>query len=85
MAELTQEYLDQALQKQTGELKTYTDAAVSRQTEELAQIINSGFQSEHDYMERRLDELQHAMDIRKVLEEHQRKFQRIAEALHIEL
>ena len=86
MAQLTQKYLD----KKLGSLATKDDIKplatkvdLEEQTEDLAGIINTGFQAEHDYMERRFDELRDLLKLRDVVAEHERKFQKIAEALHI--
>ena len=51
----------------------------------LAGIINSGFQAEHEYMELRFNEMRTLLDVRKTVEDHERKLKRIAEALRIEL
>jgi hypothetical protein len=79
MAERTQELFQEEISK----LATKED--LGAQTEELASIINSGFQSEHGYIEQRFDELRDLVRLRNVVAEHEKKFQKIAEALRIEL
>ena len=74
MSELTKEHFDKKLDEQSEELKAYT----REQTEELAQMVSSGF----DDIQRQLDVRERVQDIEKALE---RKFSKLEEALHIKL
>jgi hypothetical protein len=79
MSELTKEYFDQIIQNlstkgdmvaQTKELKAYA----REQTEELARMVADGFV-----------DIQHRLDVQRLIEAHERKFQKLEEALHIQL
>ena len=81
--ELTKEHFDQVtsglatkegLAQQTEELKAYA----REQTEELARMVNDGFEEVH----RRLDVIAQVQQIQHTME---RKFAKLEEALHIKL
>ena len=74
MSELTKEYFDKKLDGQSKELKAYT----REQTEELARMVNNGFEDVHQ----RLNVGERVHEIEKTIE---RKFSKLEEALHIKL
>ena len=68
MSELTKEYFDQQLER----------LATKGQVEELAQMVNAGFED----VQRRLDVAERVQKIETTIE---RKFSKLEEALHIKL
>ena len=74
MSELTQEYFEQHLQQQLKAQTTDLKAYAREQTEELARLVADGF-----------EDLQARLDLREQLAAHERKFQKLEEALHLKL
>ena len=86
MTQLTKEYFDERLKTlatkadlvdQTKDLKAYARA----QTEELARMVKDGF----DGVDRQLAGIIQMLDVRKRLEEHERKFARLEQTLNVKL
>jgi hypothetical protein len=81
MSELTKEYFDQvvkglatinALHTAVAPLATKQD--VREGVEELARMVAEGF-----------EDVQHRLDVQQLIQAHERKFQKLEEALHIKL
>jgi hypothetical protein len=79
MSDLTKEYFEQQISKlatkelleaQTKELKAHAEALQS----ELARMVADGF-----------EDVQRRLDVRDLIDAHDRKFQKLEEALHIKL
>ena len=71
MPQLTKEHLDQALDKQTNELKADI-AQVAGQVDDLAGMV-----------QRRFDEIELKLDVREQVARHDRDIRTIKEALHL--
>ena len=71
MTQLTKERLDEALDKQTKELKGDI-AQVGGQVEELAAMV-----------QRRFDDLERTLDVREQVEKNMRDIQTIKQARHV--
>lgn len=67
MSDLTKEYFDEQLNKQTLELKNYA----KEQTEDLARMVAGGF-----------EDLQKRLDVKNDVEQLKREMKQIKEALH---
>ena len=83
MSELTKEHFEKTLKAVIAPLATAEDLRgaerrLMKHTEdlqgELARMVAEGF-----------NDLQHRLDLRKELDAHERKFQKLEEALHIKL
>jgi hypothetical protein len=76
MSELTKEYFEQTLDKKLKDavapLATKQD--VREGVEELARMVSNGF-----------EDIQSRLDVQKLVQAHERKLQKIEEALHITL
>jgi hypothetical protein len=76
MTELTKEFFEQTLDKKLKEavapLATKQD--VRDGVEELARMVSTGF-----------EDIQERLDVHKLIQVHERKLQKIEEALHITL
>jgi len=70
MSELTKEYFEQKLEAQTIDLKAHAEGLQA----ELARMVSDGF-----------EDLQRRLDVREIVETHERKLKKIEEALHITL
>lgn len=70
MSELTKEYFEQKLEAQTTDLKAHAEGLQA----ELARMVSGGF-----------EDLQHRLDVREIVQAHERKLKKIEEALHITL
>ncbi|MDP3764557.1 MAG: hypothetical protein Q8Q95_02965 [bacterium] len=83
MVNLTKKDIQQLLGVQTKELtkelKSYTD----EQTEKLARIVAVAFENQDKRLDRRFDDLEKKLDVRKIIEEHERKFVKLEQALNL--
>lgn len=77
MAQLTEERFEQILtQKLDAQTKVFTE-----QNDELARITSSGF----NRTEERFEQIEKRLDVTEQLKTFERKFQKLEEALHIQL
>lgn len=85
MTELTKEYFEQTLDKKLKGLATTADLQkavaplatkqdIRDGVEELARMVSAGF-----------EDIQERLDVHKLIQVHERKLQKIEEALHITL
>lgn len=79
MTQLTKEYFD----KQMKLLATKQD--VQGAVDELARVVNTAFDAQSEYLEKEFSAIRKELDIRKLVEQHQRKFQKLERALHVKL
>lgn len=93
---LTKKDIQQILNTQTKELKGYVDGRLStqskelkeyanQQTETLARIVSKAFEKQNEYLDERFDELESKLDVRKIIDEHERKLLKLEQALNMKL
>ena len=73
MSELTKEYLDQKLEAQTKELKTYTD----EQTDSIGRMITNAFQEQKDYMDTRFNRIEDELDLRSTVQNLEKRIEKL--------
>ncbi len=94
MSNITKKDIQQLLGAQTKELKVYIDVQdriivkelksyADEQTETLSRIVSTAFESQNKYLDQRFNDLEKKLDIRKIVEEHERKFAKLEHALNL--
>ena len=66
MAELTTEYLDKKLEGLATKLTEHFDQKIDEQTEDLAHMVNSGFEEVYRRLDVREQVAQHSRDIEEI-------------------
>ena len=82
---ITKNELDQALKAQTKELKAYVNDTATEQTEALARIVNSAFETQNQWLKQEFEAVRKDLDVRKRLEQYDRKFRKLEHALNVKL
>ena len=62
-----------------GGLKTHMD----KRFDDVIQSVAKGFESEHEYMENRFNDIEKKLDVRKRVEEHEKKINRLGELFDV--
>lgn len=73
MANLTKEYFDQRVTKLDNKIDAF------------AKSVKTGFQNEHDYMEKQFTDIIKMLDVRQRVDELERKVARVEQALNVKL
>ena len=87
-------YIDVQDKNIVKELKGYTDGKIDglekrsrdyadEQTEKLARIIAVAFEGQNKYLDQRFNDLEKKLDVRKIVEEHEKKFAKLEHALNL--
>jgi hypothetical protein len=81
MSELTKEYFE----KVVADLATKQDLAPLATKEDVRREVREGVEELARMVAEGFEDVQHRLDVQQLIQAHERKFQKLEEALHIKL